>query len=68
MEAGVLQQQVRMMVGPTFTLGGRSALVTGACRGIGKAIAKHLAPAGARSVSLHPDNLRSEPPSGPRRC
>jgi 3-oxoacyl-[acyl-carrier protein] reductase len=42
------------MTGPAPTLAGKTALVTGAATGIGKAIAAALAAAGARVVINHP--------------
>jgi 3-oxoacyl-[acyl-carrier protein] reductase len=48
MESAILQSSVEGAIEMPFTLEGKTALVTGAGRGIGKAIAKRLVSAGAR--------------------
>ena len=48
MESMTLADQPKVAAEPVFTLENKTALVTGAGRGIGKAIARRLAAAGAR--------------------
>jgi short-subunit dehydrogenase len=52
------------MAGEGAPLGGRAALVTGASRGIGRAVAAALAGAGARLTLLARDERRLEPLAG----